>query len=171
MLARVVLDDWSVDAKVSAQSALPVDIVASTVADPATGELVSIRPNVVAGVPLYIDDASVPGGRRINRDAFTIPPAGTSGNLGRNELRGFPLWQVDFALHRDIPLRQAMKLQVRFESFNLFNHPNFGSIQTLLTASNFGQATNMTNRQLGGISQLYQIGGPRSFQFAIKLKF
>jgi hypothetical protein len=29
----------------------------------------------------------------------------------------------------------------------------------------------MMNRNLGGISQLYQIGGPRSCQVALKLKF
>jgi hypothetical protein len=49
------------------------------------------------------------------------------------------------------------------------NHPNFGAISTDLNAVNFGEATNMLNRQLGGISQLYQIGGPRSMQFAMKL--
>jgi hypothetical protein len=170
-IARALLSHWSVDGKFSAQSGLPVDIVASAVADPATGELVSIRPNVVSGEPFYLDDDTAPGGRVINRAAFAIPAAGTSGNLGRNALRGFPLWQVDFAIQREIPLYNQVKMQFRVESFNLFNHPNFGAIQTLLTATNFGQATNMMNRNLGGISQLYQIGGPRSFQVAAKLKF
>ena len=40
-----------------------------------------------------------------------------------------------------------------------------------LKAANFGQPTNMLNRQLGGISQPYQIGGPRSAQFALTLQF
>jgi hypothetical protein len=170
-IVRALLAHWSVDAKFSAQSALPLDLVASAVADPLTGELVNIRPNVVPGEPFYIDDSTVPGGRRINRAAFSIPAAGTSGDLGRNALRGFPLWQLDFALHREFPLRKQVKMQFRAEAFNLLNHPNFGAIQTVLTANNFGQATNMTNRQLGGISQLYQIGGPRSIQLALKLRF
>jgi len=68
-------------------------------------------------------------------------------------------------------MTEKVNLQFRAEAFNLFNHPNFGTIQTSLTAANFGQATNMLNRQLGGISQLYQLGGPRSFQFALKLQF
>jgi hypothetical protein len=57
------------------------------------------------------------------------------------------------------------------EAFNVLNHPNFGAIQTDLTAGDFGQANNMLNQQLGGVSQLYQIGGPRSIQLALKLIF
>ncbi len=93
------------------------------------------------------------------------------GSLGRNVLRGLPAWQVDFALRRSFKLTEKLNLQLRGEAFNLFNHPNFGTIQTTLTAANFGQATNMLNRQLGGLSQLYQIGGPRSFQVALKIQF
>jgi hypothetical protein len=165
------LRDWSVDTNIHAQSPLPVDLVASTLIDPLTGSFINVRPNIVAGVPFYVDDPSVPGGRRINRSAFTIPLAGQSGNFGRNQLRGFPAWQVDLAVRREFSLREKLRLQFRAEAFNVFNHPNFGTIQTNLNAANFGQATNMLNRQLGGISQLYQIGGPRSIQFAMKVLF
>jgi Carboxypeptidase regulatory-like domain/TonB-dependent Receptor Plug Domain len=167
----VVLGHWSVDTTVHLQSALPLDLVASTLIDPATGTTINVRPNLIGGVPLYVDDPTLPGGRRINRTAFSIPPTGQSGTLGRNVLRGLPAWQVDFALRRQINLTEKLKLQLRAEAFNLFNHPNFGTIQTSLTAANFGQATNMLNRQLGGLNQLYQIGGPRSMQFALKLIF
>jgi len=78
---------------------------------------------------------------------------------------------VDFALRREFKLRERLTLRFRAEGFNIFNHPNFGTIQTSLTAANFGQATNMLNQQLGGISQPSQIGGPRSIQFALKLSF
>ena len=169
--ARVVLGSWSLDTSVHAQSALPVDLVARTQTDPITGGLVNVRPNVNPGVPFYVSDPTVPGGRKINSAAFSVPATGQSGNFGRNQLRGFGGWQFDSALRRRFKLTERLSLQFRAEAFNLFNHPNFGTIQTSLTATNFGQATNMLNRQLGGISQLYQIGGPRSFQFAMKLLF
>jgi hypothetical protein len=51
------------------------------------------------------------------------------------------------------------------------NHPNFGTINATLTSPTFGQATNMLNAQLSGLNPLYQIGGPRSFQFAIIMRF
>ena len=170
-LLKAVLGGWAVDSRINARSAFPVDIRGTQVVNPADGTLVAARANVVVGVPLYIYDSSLPGGKKINRAAFSIPATGAFGNLGRNVVRGLGAWQVDLAIRRQFNLTEKLKLQFRGEAFNLFNHPNFGAIQTSLTAANFGQATNMLNRQLGGISQLYQIGGPRSFQFAIKALF
>jgi outer membrane receptor protein involved in Fe transport len=168
---NVIFAHWAVDTSIHAQSALPVDLVARTATDPTDGSLINVRPDVVPGVPFYVDDPTVPGGRRINRAAFSIQPADQSGNFGRNQLRGLGSWQQDLALRRDFPLYENLRLQFRVEAFNIFNHPNFGTIQTTLTAANFGQPTNMLNRQLGGLNQLYQIGGPRSLQFAMKLVF
>lgn len=168
--AAVLFRRWSIDATAHAQSALPVDPIARTFTSP-DGTVINVRPDLIEGVPVYIDDPTVPGGRRINRAAFASPAAGQSGTLGRNILRGLPAWQIDFALRRQFRLTEKFNLQFRAEAFNVLNHPNFGTIQTSLTAANFGRATNMLNRQLGGLSQLYQIGGPRSMQFAIKLQY
>jgi hypothetical protein len=168
--ANAIFSRWSIDTSLHAQSALPVDPIARTLTS-ADGTVINVRPNLIGGVPVYIDDPTVPGGRRINRAAFATPAAGQSGTLGRNILRGLPAWQIDFGLRRQFRLVEKLNLQFRAEAFNIFNHPNFGTIQTSLTAANFGQATNMLNRQLGGLSALYQIGGPRSFQFALKLQY
>lgn len=169
--ANAILGSWSIDTTAHAQSAFPVDPIARTFTDPADGTTINARPDLITGVPLYLDDPTAPGGRRINRAAFAVPAVGQSGSLGRNVLRGLPAWQIDFALRRQFKLTEKLSLQLRGEAFNVFNHPNFGAIQTSLTSPNFGRATNMLNRQLGGVSQLYQIGGPRSLQFAIKLQF
>lgn len=165
------LGGWSIDGSLHAQSAFPVDPIARTFTEPTDGTVINVRPNLITGVPLYIDDATAPGGRIINRAAFLVPAVGQSGTLGRNVLRGLPAWQLDFALRRRFTLTEKLNLQLRAEAFNLFNHPNFGAIQTSLTSPNFGRATNMLNRQLGGVSHLYQIGGPRSLQFALRLQF
>jgi carboxypeptidase family protein/TonB-dependent receptor-like protein len=171
LLARAILGNWSIDTSIHARSALPVDLIARTFFSPADGTLINVRPDLIAGVPLYVKDPAAPGGRRINGAAFSVPPAGQTGTLGRNVLRGFPAWQVDLALRRQFKLAERLNLQLRTEAFNLFNHPNFGAIQTTLSAANFGQATSMLNQQLGGLNPLYQIGGPRSFQIAAKLLF
>jgi hypothetical protein len=68
-------------------------------------------------------------------------------------------------------LPRRLRLQFRAEAFNVFNHPNFGTIQTSLSVANFGQAIQTLNSSLGGLNALYQMGGPRSMQFAIKLLF
>jgi len=65
----------------------------------------------------------------------------------------------------------------------MFNHPNFGDPgaggngTTVLSSQQFGQSTNMLGRSLGaggvlgGFNPLYQVGGPRSMQLALKLLF
>jgi len=171
--ARAAFRGWALDSRVHAQSALPVDIIAREEINPLNNALSGVRPNVISGVPLYIMDKAFPGGRRINPAAFSAPPAGQFGNLGRNVVRAFGAWQVDAALRRRFNLTERLTLELRGEAFNVFNHPNFGTVQTSMTAANFGQATNMRNAQFAatGLSQLYQIGGPRSFQFAVRLNF
>jgi hypothetical protein len=70
------------------------------------------------------------------------------------------------------------KLAVRFgaEFFNIFNHPNFGNPNNTLTNPLFGQSTetlanSLTGGNNAGFNALYQIGGPRSIQLALKLQF
>jgi hypothetical protein len=126
---------------------------------------------LVAGQSVYIEDPSVPGGRRFNRAAFVAPAAGQQGNFPRNALRGFPASQVDLALKREVKLGEGVRLQLRGELFNLFNHPNFGLVNTDITSGLFGQPTSMLNRSLGGLNALYQLGGPRSAELAVKISF
>lgn len=190
---NAILRNWSLDSTFRAQTGLPIDVIASNVVNPADGTLVGNRPVLMSGIPLYLYGPQYPGGRIINntiptaaqvaaagcapltatnaKGALCTPLPGKFGNLGRNVLRGFGAWQLDFALRRQIKLTEKLDLQFRAEAFNIFNHPNFGTIQTNLTAANFGQATNMLNRHLGGLNPLYQLGGPRSMQFAVKFVF
>ena len=91
--------------------------------------------------------------------------------------------QLDVALRRQFRLGERATLQLRAEAFNIFNHPNFGDQGTnndqanLLSNPNFGQSTQMLKTSLGtggttgGFSPLYQVGGPRSMQLALKLQF
>ena len=117
------------------------------------------------------------GGRRINRAAFATPATPRQGTLGRNALRGFGAWQLDLALRREFGLSERCNLQLRAELFNVFNHPNFGDPVNNLQNAQFGQAIQMLGRSLGaggssgGLSPLYQLGGPRSIQLVLKLNF
>jgi hypothetical protein len=113
----------------------------------------------------------VAGGRRINPAAFVEPPSGRQGALGRNSLRGLQLWQLDLALRRQFAVTEGVRLQLRIDTFNTLNHANFANPSGVLNDPNFGVSTQMLGRSLGGLSPLYQIGGPRSLQFAAKLLF
>jgi hypothetical protein len=85
--------------------------------------------------------------------------------------------QVDLALHRQFAISEHLKLQLKADFFNIFNHPNFGNPVNTLDNILFGQSIQMLNRSLGsggingGLSPVYQIGGPRSIQLAVKLHF
>jgi TonB dependent receptor/Carboxypeptidase regulatory-like domain len=197
-VAKAILRDWSLQNVFQARSAPPVNVLSTVFFDPSGTQYV--RPDIVPGIPLYLYGSQYPGGKAINNTVatgacpdgsdrigpFCPPPVDTAtglalrqGNFGRNALRGFGVWQWDLAVHRDFPIRESLKLQFRAEMFNVLNHPNFGPPNGLLTTSPFGLATQMLGQSLGGgfgsggtpLSPLYQVGGPRSIQLALKVQF
>ncbi len=189
----VILRGWSVQNVIQVRTAPPVNVYDSRFTQLLNGFSTSIRPDVVPGKPLYlagsqcvaISGGQCPGGRAFNPAAFVDPPTDPNtglplrqGNLGRNALRGFGATQWDFAVHRDFPIHERLKLQFRGELFNVLNHPNFGqpigdtfSSQFGRSVQMFGQSLNSSNQGGGGFSPLYQVGGPRSIQLALKLQF
>jgi len=172
-----LLSDWGIDATARASSAYPFTPRWATLVL-SDGTLASTMPDLVPGVPIWIVDESVAGGRYLNPAAFTTPSAGRQGNVGRNGLRGFPFSQFDIALRRAFRLRESLRLSCRIEAFNLLNHPNFMNPSPLdrFGTLNFGRATQMANRGFGGVQgpalqQFYESGGPRSMQVSLRLEF
>jgi len=171
---------WSTDSIVYARTAPPVNVVTgldSFSTGVLSGASGAARPNLVSGVPLWISDPNVAGGKKINKVAFLAPTGPVQGNLGRNALRGFGATEVDLTLRRQFKLWERLALQARADLFNIFNHPNFGPPINYLSSPLFGQSTQMLGASLGsggqngGLNPLYQIGGPRSAQLALKLQF
>lgn len=179
-----ILGGWSLQNVIQVRSASPVNVYDGNFVQLANFST-QIRPDVVPGVPEYLSGAQIPGGKAFNPAAFVPPPTNSDGvplrqgDLGRNALRGFGATQWDFAVHRTFPVRGSLMLQFRSEIFNVLNHPNFGPpIANIGNATQFGQSTQMLGQSLGGnnlggggLSPLYQFGGPRSIQFALKLMF
>jgi hypothetical protein len=60
-----------------------------------------------------------------NPCAFAAPTTARFGSEGRNALLGPGLANVDFSLQRAVSLPKEQRIQLRFEFFNLLNHPNF----------------------------------------------
>ena len=196
--AKAVLHNWGVDDRLIARTSFPVPLDGSLYFDPLTGQLLTSGLDLVSGQPIYLYGANCasvlqglgelqpgqgcPGGRAINPTAFaTVPTDPNTGNplrqgtAPRNFVRGFGAWQMNFAVRRDFPIHERLKLQFRAEAFNLFNHPNFGTINSTYcsgVACTFGQFTGTLASSLGGtLNPLYQMGGPRSMQFALKVVF
>ena len=205
--ANAILRGWSLQNLILAFSAPPVNVFYSSSAYATLlRSNTEVRPDVVPRIPLYLFGPQYPGGKAFNNTPgavpggcpdgsqsigpFCPPPTGASGNplrqgnLGRNALRGFGAIQWDFAVHRDFPIHESVKLQFRGEMFNVLNHPDFGPPVGNLGApqqsnSQFGLSTQMLGQSLAGtfstgagsLSPLYQLGGARSIQLALKLFF
>jgi len=200
-LAPAMLGGWSIDNIIQARSAPPVDVYYYDLNTLSNGFVSNARPDVVAGQPFYLYGAQCaatfqvpvcPGGKGFNAAAFTSPPTVSCpvglcptqpGNLPRNALRGFGVAQWDFAVHREFPIHESLKLQFRAEMFNVLNHPNFGPpVGNLggpgMPNSQFGLSYQLLGQSLAGtyigsgaFDPLYQLGGPRSIQFGLKLLF
>jgi hypothetical protein len=184
-LASGVFGGWSLNTIFSARTGLPYTVSMNEVSP--IGAFGTFRRPDLTGQPIFIDDPNVATGRRLNRAAFNfLLPAGRMGNLGRNSLRGPGFWQVDVGLHRTFSFFESLKMQLRWEVFNVFNHPNFlypttqnASVQSgvVTIPQNFGVITRTAGRSFGGggntggFNPLFQNGGPRSMQFAVKLNF
>ncbi|MCU1300726.1 MAG: hypothetical protein JWQ87_1010 [Candidatus Sulfotelmatobacter sp.] len=184
---NALLRGWSTENFIMARSAPPVDLTdfhlyGSTIPGSAVA---NVRPDFVPQQPLYLYGAQFPGGKAFNPAAFTDPPVDPitqlplrQGNVPRNLLRGFGAVQWDFAVHRDFAIHESVRLQFRAELFNVLNHPNFGQPNGFFGTGGFGLSSQMLGQSLssgnlggGGFSPLYQVGGPRSIQLALKLVF
>jgi hypothetical protein len=191
---------WSLQGVFQARSAPPVSIREGQFSQLTNGFTPDVRPDVIPGIPLYLYGAQYPGEKAINNSVgavvggctdgsesigpFCSPPVDVNGNplrqgnLGRNALRGFGATQLDFALHRSFHIHESLTLQFGVETFNVFNHPNFGAPVGDVSLPSFGLSTQMLGQYLGGgqagsggFSPLYQIGGPRSMQLSLRLSF
>lgn len=178
---KAIFGNWSADTILKFQSAPPVDIVQQQSREFGT---FPNHPDVVSGQPVWINDSSVPGGRRINPAAFAAVTTARVGTSTRNSVRGFSVWQVDTSLARKFNLksiREKLNLQFRADFFNVFNHPNFAQPNSVLGTvtgagvftpnANFGRSSQMLNTSLGGLNAIHQVGGPRSIQFSVRVEF
>lgn len=95
-----------------------------------------------------------------NTSAFAYQTFGTYAPMRRNSLFGPNFRQFSLSLFRTIPLSERLNMQVRAESYNLSNTPNFGQPDSNLGDVAFGQ-----------ISSTRSNGNPRQLQFAVKFLY
>ncbi len=184
-LEKVLLHHWGLDDRFIARTGFPVTLNGKALLQP-DAQVFHAGLSLVPGQPVYLygdnctsilqglkdlaPGQTCPGGRAINPLAFANVSSGL-GNAPRNFTRGFGAWQMDLAIRREFPIHERLRLQFRTEAFNIFNHANFGSINPSFGQKTFGQATATLASSLGVLNPLYQQGGPRSMQFALKLVF
>ena len=75
---------------------------------------------------------------------FTKPTPGTNGDEKVNQFRNPPFMQTDLTIYKNTPIAKSVRLQLRFEFYNLFNHPNFINVTNDLSSGNFGKVSGLT---------------------------
>jgi hypothetical protein len=113
-----------------------------------------------------------------------VPGTRHFGNEGRNSLVGPHFRQFDFSVFKKIPIKEKLNMELRFEAYNLFNHPNFANpYLPSFIADAAQQGVNAANGQSLGYYHLTATGdvgigypflgsgGPRSMQVAAKFNF
>jgi hypothetical protein len=186
---KTLASGWSLDSMVQGRSAVPIDVTNTALLQVGPTSIAAVRPDLVPGEPVYLSGTACgspcAGGKVLNPKAFATPPTDPvshltlrEGNLGRNALRGFGAFQWDMALSRTFALKEDLHLQCRAEFFNLLNRPNFANPIANLASPFFGRSIQTLNQGLSGgtlgssgFSPLYQFGGPRSGQLALRLSF
>jgi len=95
---------------------------------------------------------------------FIPIPFGIPANIGRNAFYGPGLQNWDLSLAKTTALTERFKLQMRFESYNVFNHANFTKPDNLISDPTFGMSTSQ-------VGQNDSTTGARQVQFGLKLNF
>ncbi|MGB6742593.1 MAG: carboxypeptidase regulatory-like domain-containing protein [Terracidiphilus sp.] len=94
-----------------------------------------------------------------NTGAFTPNAPGTFGDSGKNIMRGPHTTYGDAGIDKNWQIAERYGVQFRWEFFNVFNHPSFGTPGTTLTWGNFGQISGTGSEP------------PRVMQGALKFSF
>ncbi|MEJ7606657.1 MAG: TonB-dependent receptor [Bryobacteraceae bacterium] len=163
LIPKLVGGGWQVNGITVMRTGFPLTGM-SCACDPLQVGSFTSRPDLVPGVPTRPANYSVPT-NQLNRAAFTAPPVGRVGNLGRNVLRGPSAVNFDFSLFKTFPITERQRVEFRAETFNIFNTPQFGNPGGNITAAaNFG-------RSLGTISTSSGFGTNRQMQFALRYMF
>jgi hypothetical protein len=112
------------------------------------------------GQPLALNHNPRKTGVYFNPDALTFQPLGTNGNAKRRYFYGPGEANFDMALQKSFALKDEKALELRFESFNIFNHTQFfgpSSVAGTLGSSNFGEVVSAS--------------APRICQAAVRFSF
>jgi hypothetical protein len=148
---NALLGGWQIGSILTLQTGFPIT-VRSGGPQSNTNNNFSDRPNAT-GARVALPHGQQDPERFFNTAAFVRQPFGTFGNAGRNTLIGPGLIAWDFSTLKNVLVREGQQLQFRFETFNLPNHPNWGSPSNVLIQAAFGKIrstrTPMRELQLG----------------------
>jgi len=160
--AGKVLGGWQASGIISMSSGLPFTVTSASY-DPAG---IGFIPAAIAGGrPLLLCDPNEGAPHTVDQwfNTACFAPQSASGianipgTASRGAVDGPPTKRVDFTLSKNVRFSESVRVQLRAEAFNVFNHTNFRGLQTARNSATYGQVISFRD--------------PRIMQFGIKLFF
>ncbi len=154
-----LLGGWQISGITTIYTGLPLTVTTSGV-DP--GALGFLGPSAAGGRPDLVGDPNNGPknvGQFFNTAAFALVPTGVvrPGNEGRGVVRGPGVQRWDFSFFKNVKIRESMRVQLRAEMFNVFNHTNYDGVATGYGTTTFGRVTSTRD--------------PRNIQLGLKFSF
>jgi hypothetical protein len=146
--AGKVLGGWQASGIITYNTGLPFTITTTNFDASGLGNnpaaIAGNRPNVLCD-----PNANAPHTLQqfFNTACFALKPGvGTTvvnvpGTAGRGIVQGPSTARVDFTMTKNFRFNETMRLQLRGEAFNVFNHTNFRTIGTNVTLATYGTVT------------------------------
>jgi len=137
---RAIFGDWQWSGDWTIASGLPfTPRLLGDVNDVNAGTNGTLRPNLVPGQSVSLAHPSI--AEWFNTAAFARPTPGTYGDVRRNSIIGPGSKVFDMAFTKIFPLKEARVLEFRAQATNIFNKPNYSSIDANLNSLTFGRVT------------------------------
>ena len=136
-IARDFLGDWEWSGSWTIASGFPfTPRVLGSFGNVNSGVNGTLRPDLT-GEPISLSNPSI--AEWFNVGAFVIPPPGQYGNAGRNSIEGPGEVVFDMAMTKVFPLKESRMFEVRASATNVFNHPQYTAIDTVVNSPTFGR--------------------------------
>lgn len=156
---NAIFGGWQMTGILSLQSGQYYDLtLANATANLGTNGAGVWRPNVIGDHRLNNPTPDL----WLNPAAFEIPLDAngnpTFGNLGRNSLQEDGIFNWDVGLMKNFQVTERVRLQFRWEAFNVTNHPSYGTPNTNFSSPDVGKITST-------------LGLPRQQQLGLRVSF
>jgi hypothetical protein len=170
-----LVEGWQLSGIFTAQSGSPFSISDGFDQAGLDNNVASTRPNITPGCDPYVrrkvlGPTGIVEPQWINSSCFSLEPAGTLGNGGRDTLLGPRLINLDFALLKNTRITERLNVQFRAEFFNIANRTDFVAPNASLFSAAGPADTGVPTPTYGYIAGTVP-NSQREIQFAVKLLF
>lgn len=165
-VARAAVNGWQISGVATFMSGAPVGVGYTMVSPVDLSGTPSVSPRI-----LVVGDPVLPKSQRtfsraFRTEVFRLPERGTLGTLSKTLLRGPGTNNFDISIFKTIPvIRERLRLQLRAEAYNAFNHTQFSAFDA---TARFDAKGVQVNSQFG---QYTAARDPRIMQMAVRLEF